>query len=219
MAIRLTDIDPVRPSDMTVTVLIKRADLQDAFPLARLVAAAFHDLPHARWLVPDPAERAEILPGYFAILVEHGLIHGVVDTTPSLDAVAIWLPHTLAPNPPPDDYDARLADITGPWLDRFRTLDDLLDAHHPRASGHEHLAALAVRPGRQGQGVGSALLNRRHAHHDRHGVAGYVEARSTGSRDLYLRHGYVPFGARVDLPDGPPIWPLWRWAAPYRPRR
>jgi hypothetical protein len=45
---------------------------------------------------------------------------------------------------------------------------------------------------------------------DAEGIAAYLNAGSTRSRDLYLRHGFevveefrLPFG-------GPPLWRMWR---------
>ena len=37
----------------------------------------------------------------------------------------------------------------------------------------------------------------------------YHEASSPRNRALYERHGYVTQG-EFTLPDGPPLWPMWR---------
>ena len=88
-------------------------------------------------------------------------------------------------------------------------LDALFDQHHP-TDPHHHLAFLAVHPDQQGQGLGSALLADYHARLDQRGVAAYLEASCERNRDLYLRHGYRPMGEPFRLPDGPPMWPMWR---------
>jgi GNAT superfamily N-acetyltransferase len=81
---------------------------------------------------------------------------------------------------------------------------------------HQYLAILAVRPGCQGRGIGTALLNARHRDLDRDGVPAYLEASSPRARDLYLRHGYtLRPGGPFRLPEGgPPMWPMWREPAP-----
>jgi hypothetical protein len=71
---------------------IRRAIRSDAAAVARIVATAFHDLDICQWLVPDPTERAAILPGHFRIVVDHAINHGTVETTTDLAAVAVWLP-------------------------------------------------------------------------------------------------------------------------------
>jgi len=188
---------------------IRPATDADLRVLASVVAGAFHPLAVARWLVPDEMQRLRMFPQYFAILLEHALVHGVVDITAGREAVAAWLPHTGAPLPPPRDYDRRLAEVAGGWLNRFTVFDALLEEHHP-GRPHHYLALLAVRPDRQGQGLGTALLGEHHAHLDETGLPAYLEASSRASRALYLRHGYVPHGHPLVLPNGPLLYPLMR---------
>ncbi|MFV2100747.1 GNAT family N-acetyltransferase [Micromonospora sp. LOL_024] len=181
------------------------ADLQW---VAGRIAESFLVLDATRWLVPDEAERENALAGNFEIIVDHAIRHGHVFGTEDRAGVAVWLPSVGEPLPPPLDYDARLAAACGEWTPRFVHLDELFAANHPH-SDHHHLALLAVRPDRQGRGVGTALLRHHHAWLDANGVAAYLEASSESSRDLYARHGYLvaePFR----LPDGTPFWPMWR---------
>jgi GNAT superfamily N-acetyltransferase len=197
-----------RRSAATAPLQIRAAGFADAAALALLIAGSFHPLTVSEWLLPDPDLRRRIFPAYFRIFVDHALTHGHVDTLTDLSALAIWLP---APVPPPDEYDARLAAIVGEALERFRTFDELMAAHHPDSGPHDHLAFLAVHPERQGNGLGSALLAHHHRHLDRQGRAAYAEASSPDSRDIYQRHGYRPWGEPYRLPaDGPSLWPLWR---------
>ena len=103
--------------------------------LAEVIAEAFFDLPPSRWLIPDPAARREIFPGYFRLLVREALAAGVVHTTPGRDAAALWLPAGPPPAPPPDGYTARLAAVTGPWTGRFPAFDAALAAAPYPAAG------------------------------------------------------------------------------------
>ncbi|HEX4813997.1 MAG TPA: GNAT family N-acetyltransferase [Nonomuraea sp.] len=184
---------------------VRTAAPEDAAAVAELIATAFAQLKVAAYLVPERRERHKIMTANVQIFVEHAVEHGEVHLVEDGTAAAVWFPRT-APLPEPRDYDRRLVQATGSWVDRFRALDALFEAHHP-AEPHHHLAFLAVHPDHQNQGLGSALL--RH-HHDRTGgAAAYLEASSAGSRDLYARHGYrarEPFA----LPDGTLFWPMWR---------
>lgn len=194
---------------MNDQAMITRAVASDAGWIAELIGRAFHPIKVARWLVPDSAERAQVLPANFRIFVDHALAHGQVHTTADLSAAAVWFPRDADPIPEPAAYQRRLAAACGQATERFQTLDALFDKHHPEAP-HHHLAFLAVHPGQQRRGLGSALLAHHHAVLDDRGTAAYLEASSSESRDLYLRHSYQVVGAPFCLPDGPPIWPMWR---------
>ena len=191
----------------------------DLDALSQVIADAFHDLAPSQWLLADPEERREIFPGYFTLYLEHALASGVVHTTPDRAAAALWIPAGPGADSPPADYTARLAAITGRRASRFRAFDATLDRYHPTGIPHHHLAILAVRPGRQGQGIGTALLNAYRQVLDRDATLAYLEASSLRSRSLYLRHGYVPRpGGPFCLPDGgPPMWPMMREPSPRPP--
>ena len=75
---------------------------------------------------------------------------------------------------------------------------------------HEHLAILAVRPDRQGQGIGTALLDARHADLEDQGIPAYLEASDERTRRLYLAHGYTDRGSPIELADGVRMYPMWR---------
>jgi len=186
---------------------IRAAAGAEAAAVADRIAESFVDLAPTAWLVPDPADRRQVLRDDFRILVDHAYDHGQVQVLDDLSAAAVWL-YADDDVPPPPNYHRRLAEACGPYTERFAHLDKLFEENHPHEP-HHHLALLAVRPDRQGTGLGTALLHHHHAHLDSHGTPGYLEASSPESRDLYARHGYVakePF----TLPDGAPFWPMWR---------
>lgn len=189
----------------------------DTDSITELLATSMGNGPVARWLNPDDAVRRTRAASYFRIFVEHAVQYGEVYSsvepeTDELSGVALWFPFTTL-IPAPADYDSRLKDVSGSAFDRARELDAALEAHHPTGP-HHYLAFLAVHPDHQNRGVGSALLNRHHARLDAAGLPAYLEANDPRNRDLYLRHGYVTHGATIILPDGPPIWPMWRPPSP-----
>ena len=200
-----------------MTYAIQELVIRDVAPvdtgeITDLVATAMGDGPVARWLTPDAALRRRGAPRYFEILVEHAVRYGEVYATADPDTgrlagVALWFP-LIAPVPPPLDYDRRLREVAGPAYDRAGRLDAELERHHP-ADPHHYLALLAVHPEDQGHGLGSALLDRHHCRLDEAGIPAYLEANHPRNRDLYLRHGYQVRSV-VDLPDGPPVWTMWR---------
>lgn len=191
------------------TLTITRAKTTDAEAIAGVIARAFHSLAVSEWLVPDPTERAEVLPAVMLILVEHALTYGRIEVTEDRSAAAVWMTRGTIPTPEPYDYDARLDAACGRNTARFHTLDRVFRQHHP-TEPHCHLALLAVEPGRQGSGAGSALLANRHRILDEFRLNGYLEASSERARGLYLRHGYRDLGSPMRVTDGTPIWSMWR---------
>jgi GNAT superfamily N-acetyltransferase len=187
------------------------AGAADLDTISQVIADAFHGLAPSRWLITDPATRRKIFPGYFRLYVEHALARGAVYTTADRAAAALWIPIGVDPTGPPAGYDQRLAAATTPWTARFRAFDAALDAHHPAGTPHHHLAILAVRPDRQGQGTGTALLRSYHQMLDGQvGAPAYLEASDLRTRQTYLRHGYADHGPPIRLPDGPQMYPMWR---------
>jgi len=207
---------------------IVRAGEADIEVLSQVIADAFFPLAPCQWLIGDQAARRDIFPGYFRMYVEHAMADGLVHTTPGRDAAALWIPLGTQLPGPPEGYDEHLAEITGPWVERFVVFDAELDAHHLTGAEHHHLAILAVRPDRQGQGIGTALLDAQHAVLDEKGMAAYLEASDERTRSIYLRHGYVDYGTPIELParsfahgddsgpgqpaDGPLMYPMVRRA-------
>lgn len=193
-------------ADLTVV----RAEAADLDVLSLVIADAFADLPPSRWLIPLAAARREVFPGYFRLSVEHALASGVVHTTPGRTAAALWLPGGAGAAGPPEGFEERLAAVTRPWTKRFTAFDAAIGGRHP-AEPHQYLAILAVRPDRQRLGTGTALLHACHQILDRDpGAAAYLEASSPGARRLYLAHGYADYGSPVELPGGPPMYPMMR---------
>jgi len=192
------------------TYAVLRAGQADADVLSQVIADAFFDLPPSPWLIADPDARMKIFPPYFRIYVELALAAGEVHTIHDRAAVALWLPVAAEPSQPPPGYLERLAAVTGPWLDRFLVFDEELERRHPAGPPHQHLALIAVRPDRQGVGVGTALLAAHHARLDEEGTPAYLEAASLRTRDIYLRIGYSDLGPPIQFPDGPAMYPMWR---------
>lgn len=187
-----------------------RAEESDLDALSQVIADAFHDLPPSRWLIADARARRAIFPGYFRIHVEHALADGQVHTTEDRAAVALWLPLGAQPPAQDPDYDAQLAAVTSPWTSRFRIFDAALERRHPADAPHHHLAILAVRPDRQGQGAGTALMRAHHAILDDAGLAAYLEAASRRTQRLYHAHGYEDHGPPIRLAANVCMYPMWR---------
>jgi GNAT superfamily N-acetyltransferase len=175
-----------------------------------MLADAFYDDPVMRWWIDD-SERAAVLRRFFDVLLrELFLPNGEVYTTDEIAGAALWgVPGRW---PIDDERQAELAplwlEVLGSHAERGATLSSMLDEKHPTAS-HFYLGVLGVTPQRQGLGIGSALMKPVLTRCDSEGIPAYLEATNPRNRDLYLRHGFV-IREEVRLPDGPPLWLMWR---------
>lgn len=180
------------------TVTVRKAGPQDVDRLCDTFGAAFFTDPVMSWSYPNPDRRRQILPDFFRAIVAVTLPHGGIDTVSGEHAGAIWVP--LA---------ADLLDVSGDDAGRVLTLMELVDPEHPTDVPHQYLFVLGTRPEWQSHGLGSALLQAVLDSCDEDGTPAYLEASSERSKRLYLRHGFE-VRTTVRLPDGPPVWCMWR---------
>ena len=90
---------------------------------------------------------------------------------------------------------------------------NLVEAMHPHEP-HWYLASLGTAVGRQGTGVGSALMRPVLEHCDAEGMPCYLESSKERNVPFYRRHGFEVV-QEAPLPgDGPPIWTMWREPRP-----
>ena len=59
---------------------------------SEVMGKAFLNDPLWKYLVPDEARRALVVPLSMNILVRYSLLYGKIYTTPTLDGVICWLP-------------------------------------------------------------------------------------------------------------------------------
>jgi ribosomal protein S18 acetylase RimI-like enzyme len=153
----------------------------------------------------------------FEAYVRHGLGHGAVEVTEEMTAAAVWTIETGTLQPVPQAPAGRLAAALGHAAARVHAFDRALHEREPVGTPHEKLALLAVRPGRQGQGIGSMLLAYHLADLDQRLVPAYLEASNERSRELYRHFGFRDHGEPIQLPDGPAMFPMWREPRGIRP--
>ncbi len=216
----------------TTTTGPRLARPDEAHELSRTLAAAFFDDPVMHWVLPDPRRRRELLPGYCGLDVLDVLDNGVAMATTDHAAVGLWAtpdpppetrghddatPTTATPKgygkdaTPPNDRAAltsELERVTEEYHPAACALFDLMKQHRP-TTPHYYLALLGTRPEHQGRGLGSALLAPVLTRCDGEGAPAYTESSNPRNIRLYERHGFEVID-ELTLPDGPPLWPMWR---------
>jgi ribosomal protein S18 acetylase RimI-like enzyme len=85
---------------------------------------------------------------------------------------------------------------------------EMIEAAHPRTP-HYYLAVLGTEPDRQGEGIGSALMQPVLEMCDRDEIPAYLESSKERNVAFYARHGFRVTD-EIKLPGGPRVWPMWR---------
>ncbi|GAA2951964.1 GNAT family N-acetyltransferase [Streptomyces enissocaesilis] len=191
-------------------VEIRQAGESDREALVRLLDAAFMDDPVSSWVFPDRVHRGRVHGAFLGVFLDVALREGRVDVTGDGSATALWLQVPAGLPEEEDDTPARMREAADPDNERAELVGRLTGEVHPHDRAHEYLLLIAVSPDRQGEGLGTALIQPVLDRCDRDGVPAYLEASSARSGKLYERLGFAFTDRRVDLPDGPHMWPMWR---------
>jgi GNAT superfamily N-acetyltransferase len=195
-------------------VAIRTAGEGDRELVVGLLDAAFQDDPVSRWVFPGDEYRRTTHHRLMAAFTDIVLDEGRIDVTEDGTACALWLPMPEGEHGEEDeeggDSFAELREIVDPENERVELIGRLTGEIHPAGRAHEYLWMIGVTPDRQGEGLGTALINSVLDRCDREGLPAYLEASSARSRALYERLGFAPAGPALDLPDGPQMWPMWR---------
>ncbi|EGX61437.1 acetyltransferase [Streptomyces zinciresistens K42] len=191
-------------------VAIRTAGAADRERVVRLLDSAFQDDPVCGWVFPAEERRRAAHPRLMAAFTDIVLAHGWIDVTEDGTACALWMPVPAEAPAQDDEGPARLREAVDPENERVELIGRLTAGIHPAGRAHAYLWMIAAAPGRQGEGLGTALITSVLERCDRDGTGAYLEASSARGRALYERLGFEPEGRPLDLPDGPRIWPMWR---------
>lgn len=189
----------------------------DIRPLATVLARAFHDDPVMTWLFGDrPGPRLRRLRRWFASEARRHRRHGQVLVGDGYQGAAFWDPPGLWKSSWREMLRAApvMVPAVGPRIPRAIKAFDLIERAHPREH-HWYLSVLGTDPPHQGRGVGTALVDPVLARCDREGLGAYLESSKPQNIPYYERFGFGVTG-QLDLPSGPPVWPMWRDPQPPR---
>jgi len=163
---------------------------------AATLARAFHDDPLMLYAIPDPAERARLLPEVYARMVRFGTLAGEVYVTAgALDGVALWLPpnakwtrenieasgmHQMSSLIGDDAYQ-RYREVVGrEWQARERDM----------TGACWYLFLLGVEPSSQRHGLGGAMMRPVLERARVEQVACYLETENQRNVAFYLKQGF-----------------------------
>jgi ribosomal protein S18 acetylase RimI-like enzyme len=177
---------------------------------------AFADYPLMVYAAADDRRRRPAVTHLYGAILWDAFRWGEVHVTPDVAAVCAWLPPAYSV--PTFWRQARSGMLQLPFrfgLGGFRklfTYGGIAERlHHDHAPmPHYYLAAIGVSPERQGQGVGSALMQPMLARADEQKVYCWLDTHVPKNVLLYERHGFE-VAERVDPPGHQvPVWGMLR---------
>ena len=196
---------------MTVPdVDVRIATEADAADIADVLAAAFADYPFTRHTIAADDHADRLRRGQELFVREVGLPHGEVWVTGDGDAASVWTgPGFVTAAEVFGRLGPRLAEIAGDRAAQSERVERALQPYRPRRPVW-FLGSVGVRPGRQGRGLGTAVIAPGLAAADADGVPAFLETSLPGNVEFYRRLGFE-VTAEVMLPDdGPVTWAMER---------
>ena len=162
---------------------------------ANTLAEAFRDDPLLEILQPNESKRSDVAPWFMSVAVRFGMPRGQVWGNEDASAVAIWLP--------PGGTDVSIGQMlkagmgalplkVGPrGAIRFLRALSATEPFHKAVDGpHWYLLSVGTRPERQGQGLGSALLEVGTSQADAAGLPCYLETGTDDNVAFYAKRGF-----------------------------
>lgn len=195
-------------------VTLKREQIKEA---GRVLARAFHTNPMFVWALPDESTRPRKLKWFMEMGTRAGDKYGEVHTTPDdLEGAAVWLPPgkttlSLMQLVNAGFLAAPVAWGIGPFMKFMKVMNRLEHLHKETMPGeHWYLMILGVDPPRQGQGVGSALIQPGLRKADASGLPCYLETDKPEDVTFYEKHGFAVVVKEQFPNGGPPFWTMQR---------
>lgn len=196
---------------------LRPATIDDVEACANVLARAFQDDPGAIVFDPDPAGRAAMLPAFFRAFVAASLADAgnLVVAADPIEGIASW----FGPDRHGPSDAAMVASGLGEVLERWGpdvtrrllAMTGEIERQHERLTDgpHYRLEFFGVDPGRQGSGLGSALIEHGHDIADERGLPCYLETFTESNVRFYERRGYHIVGEYL-VGDGIPVYVMLR---------
>jgi GNAT superfamily N-acetyltransferase len=173
-----------------------------------MLARAFYDDPALTWVFPRHNRRLAQAERFWSVRLRYMAPQEEIYVTDDLSAAAAWtLPGRWHVSLGETGELARM--MLNPRLPMLFSGLQRLEHAHPHEPHSFYLSVLGTDPPRQGNGLGSALLEPVLEMCDREGVPAYLESSKERNIDFYSRFGFR-VSEEVQLPRGPKMWPMWR---------
>lgn len=175
-----------------------------------ILSDSFYDDPVLAWCKQGPEAAAAL----FRSTVKHTILpYGFGQILSGGEGAALWMPPGERGQPGFIGLMFMLFGIlftAGPqaaW--RGKIIDDLMKKEHPKEP-HYYLAAIGVRRGFQGKGLGKTMMNQVLARADAEGMPAYLESSKLANVPIYRSVGFEVTKELIARPDAPTLYAMWR---------
>jgi GNAT superfamily N-acetyltransferase len=208
--------EAVSPRGGSQVVRVARSD--GAAVLGAVLADAFAEDPVFAWLIPPDAHGREkrMLTFFTSISRCYLRLGKPCYVTGDASAAALWgapgawaISVNLLQEAAPSAFAFR-----GRLFRALRTQLQVEHLHARHSQPHWYLGYLGARHNRQGEGLGTQLLQEVLTGADADGVPAYLESSNERNLPLYERNGFRVVGELQALGHGPTIWRMWREPQP-----
>ncbi len=191
---------------------------------SEVLGRAFLDDPLWRATFLDADKRLELLVGMLTGAVKAtAAARGVAETTPGVDAVALWLPPgrnigfwAMVRS----GFALPRFTMSLPAKDRNRMMAVLRQLEERRKAlmpdPHWYLTTIGVEPERQGEGLGSTLLRSGIRRADHENTSIFLDTETSGNVAFYQHFGFEVIEETTATESGVPVWLMVR--RPTSPR-
>jgi GNAT superfamily N-acetyltransferase len=188
---------------------LRRATIEDAEAIGRVLGRAFHDDPVINWIIRQDERRPEHIETLFRVVSRYAYLADDASwVLQDGSGASVWRPPGVAePEEVPEIAEVWPSITADP--DRNAAVG-ALEALHPKEPDHYYLFAIGVDPAQQGGGRGSALIRANLDICDAEGIPAYLENSKRQNLPFYERHHFRVIEEHT-LPDGgPTVWRMWR---------
>ena len=196
---------------------VRKATATDIDAMAHTLQRAFFDDPVIRWMLPDEDRRRRTGTfGWRSWLEILYLPKAQMYTNDEHTCAALWSPpgNWKVPLPMQVRMAPRMVRIFGGRrLPLILEGLALIEKKHPDREPHYTLGVLGTDPDHQGDGIGSALIQPVLDTCDTDGIGAYLESSTPSNVPYYRRFGFE-VTEEFTLPQGPPVWGMWREPRP-----
>lgn len=183
--------------------------LEDKARLMQTIVLGFSADPMARWATPDPAVYLDRRDEFFDAFGGAAFDHRTAFVADDGAAVATWLPPGVDADS--ERMEAIMADQT-PEHRKEEMAEFFAKMEASRLKEpHWYLPLIAADPARQGQGLGTALMEVAIAHIDEDGRPAYLDSSNPRNVPLYERFGFECVG-EIKTRTSPVQFPMVRRA-------
>ena len=183
--------------------------------LANVLSRSFHDNPNFVYMIPDEGTRRTLSPWIFRSAIRATQLYGEIYTTETIDGGALWFS--------PEQHltfeqMVRTGMVEMPFnlgwstLKRCMKLGASVDEVRRRLTvgSHWYLVALGVERTKQGDAIGSALIEPILSRAEAAGLPCYLDTFDERDLPFYKRHGFRITGAGSISGGGPNFWAMTR---------